>query len=157
MGYHTEFDGQIKVEPPLSAKEVEYINAFCDTRRMDRENGPYFVGSDNFHDPDVRDGNRPPAGQPSLWCNWCATEDGEFIEWSGAEKFYDSPEWMQYIINHFLGQSPIAKDTNKHFDFLQGHTLNGVIDAEGEEQGDVWKLIVTDNQVTVKEATLSWD
>jgi hypothetical protein len=31
------------------------------------------------------------------------------------------------------------------------HVVNGVIDADGEEDDDVWQLIVTDNVVTTCE------
>ncbi len=161
MGYTTDFEGSISIEPPLTPKEIEYINKFNDTRRMDRGNGPYYVGgtglSGQGHDSDIRDHNRPPTEQPGLWCQWMATEDGNYIEWDGGEKFYDSPAWMQYIIDHFLGQDPIAKKVNEHFDFLQGHTLNGTIRAYGEDSEDRWSLIVEDNVVTTKEATISWD
>jgi hypothetical protein len=160
MGYTTEFDGRIAIVPPLSEKEIEYINAFSDTRRMDREKGPYYVG-DNTNgmnvEADVRDPNRPPEGQPGLWCNWEVVEDGNFIEWNGAEKFYDAELWMQYIIDHFICEDPIARRENSHFVFLGEHMCNGEILAEGEEQGDVWKLVVRNNVVSVKKPTISWD
>jgi len=151
MGYTTYFDGEISIEPPLTAKEVEYINAFADTRRMDREKGEYYVGdnSNGFNtEPDVRDANRPPQGQPGLWCQWIASADGTRLEWDGGEKFYNATEWMEYIIKHFLGQDPIAKKVNKHFDFLEGHTCNGEIFAEGEDLNDRWKIEVVNNVVT---------
>ena len=43
MGYHTEFTGQITVDPPLSEEEHEYLTKFAGTRRMNRTKGPYFV------------------------------------------------------------------------------------------------------------------
>lgn len=152
MGYTTYFDGQLAIDPPLSPKEVEYINKFADTRRMNRENGPYFVGGEGFKgqdaEADVIDHNSPPPEQPGLWCQWIVSEDGTTLEWDGGEKFYCATEWMEYIINHFLGQDPIAKKSNKHFDFLEGHTLNGEITATGEESDDNWKIVVEDNKVT---------
>ncbi|HEY1035564.1 MAG TPA: hypothetical protein VGE09_11345 [Pseudoxanthomonas sp.] len=150
MGYTTEFQGQINIEPPLSAEEITFLKKFNETRRMDRRNGPYHVdGTGDFgqgHDSDVRDYNRPPAGQPGLWCNWTPTDDGTAIEWDGGEKFYDSLEWMQYLIEHFL--APGAKAATE-LPFLQAnHVLNGTIKAQGEEMDDRWKLIVTDNAVS---------
>jgi len=158
MGYTTDFHGHIKVTPPMSAAEVKYINAFADSRRMDREAGPYFVGGTGEfgqgHDPDVRDHNRPDESQPSLWCQWVASEDGEYIEWDGSEKFYESPAWMEYILDHFLCENPIAKNANSKWlsEHLQGHTCNGVIEAQGEEPDDQWTLVVQNNKVTVVEA-----
>lgn len=157
MGYTTDFNGRIKVTPPMSAAEVKYINAFNDSRRMDRGAGPYFVGgSGQFgqgHDGDINNYNRPDDSQPSLWCQWCASDDGEYIEWDGGEKFYEAGEWMKYIINHFLGANPIAKNANSKWlsEHLQGHVCNGVIEAQGEESDDRWTIVVQNNKVTIVE------
>jgi hypothetical protein len=56
---------------------------------------------------------------------------------------------MEYLITHFIGENPTAK---KELSFLQGHKLNGIIQAQGEEMGDIWSLIVEDNIVSVKDA-----
>lgn len=151
MGYTTDFSGAIKVEPPLSPEEIAFINKFAATRRMDREEGPYFVDGPGLcgqgGTPGIRDYNRPPKGQPGLWCQWVATEDGQFIEWDGGEKFYASVDWMIYLIEHFLARHACAD-----LPFLQkNHVLNGEILAQGESINDRWKLIVTANAVTTKE------
>jgi hypothetical protein len=101
MGYTTDFNGRVKVTPPMSAAEVKYINAFNDSRRMDREAGT----------------------------------------------------WMQYIIDHFLGANPIAKNANSKWlaEHLQGHMCNGVIEAQGEEPDDQWTIVVQNNKVTIVE------
>ncbi len=150
MGYTTEFEGSVTINPPLNEKEIEYINKFSETRRMNRRNGPYYLGTGDFgqaHEDDVIDYDTPPDGQPGLWCQWVASEEGTTIEWDYGEKFYGATEWMEYIINHFFGSNPIAKQDNEHFDFLQGHTINGTINATGEEAHDLWKIVVTDNVV----------
>lgn len=151
MGYTTDFVGHIDVVPALNAQEIEFINKFADTRRMDRANGPYFVDGDGLagqdNGPDVvYDHNSPPKGQPGLWCQWIVTDDGSAIVWDGGEKFYDSDKWMAYLIKHFLGKNPVASD---QLSFLQGHTLNGRIVAQGEDPSDMWELLVTDNVVFV--------
>jgi hypothetical protein len=106
MGYTTEFDGSVSISPPLNAHEIAYLRKFAASRRMDRARGPYFVdGSGPFgqgHDDDIRDFNKPPAGQPGLWCWWEPTKDGTAIKWNGVEKFYNSEEWMTYLIDLFL-------------------------------------------------------
>lgn len=163
MGYTTEFNGQINVEPPLSQKEIEFLNKFAASRRVQRTRGPYYVEDDGCgklipgkHNmsgqEDVIDMNSPPEGQPGLWCQWVPTPEGDAIEWDGGEKFYSSVEWMQYLIDHFIGHHPIANKLYPEvFPFLQGHTCNGVIKAQGEDMDDRWKLIVTDNKITVEE------
>lgn len=181
MGYTTDFDGAVLIEPPLNAAEIEYLRKFSGTRRMDREGGPYFVdGSGSFgqgSDPDIRDHNRPPAGQPGLWCQWVPTDDGRYLEWDGREKFYDSIEWMQYLIDHFLkpnaeafkvvtqlGSVPLEYATTQDLalyerfnQFTFDHILNGVIDAQGEDPEDRWRLVVENNIVTEQRAKIVWE
>ena len=155
MGYTTDFDGKIDIVPPLNEKEIEYLSKFADSRRMNRENGEYYVGGTGMlgqgDDEDIIDYNTPPSSQPSLWCQWIPTDDGTAIVWDGNEKFYESPQWMKFLIEHFLKPDSIAKKTNKHFSFLQGHILNGEIYAQGEDGDDCWILKVTDNKVSVVE------
>lgn len=151
MGYTTEFSGSVSIEPPLNAQEIEFLKKFSSTRRMDCEQGPYYVDRGGFagqdqNDPKIRDYNRPPAGQPGLWCQWVPKEDGTAIEWNEMEKFYDSQEWMTYIINHFLKPGAIAAG---ELPFLQAnHVVNGQIKAQGEEMDDRWKMVVKDNEVS---------
>ncbi len=159
MGYQTEFEGTITIEPALNAEEIVYLNKFAETRRMDRENGPYFVdgygyvGQGNGPDEIFHHSN-PPAGQPGLWCQWVPTEDGDgtTLEWNGHEKFYEAAKWMQYLMDHFIGSTPAAKSV---LPFLQGHVCNGAISAQGEEPSDMWLLEVKDNQVFVQDLVLT--
>lgn len=174
LGYTTSFYGQIDIEPPLNEHEVSYINDFSGSRRMKRTGGPYIADpGDSYgqygsgHEPkdEILEYNYPPDGQPGLWCQWVVTSDGKSIQWNGGEKFYDSPEWMSYLINHFLregaeasklkpdrfGRTPALPDERfKHFTF--DHNLNGDIEAEGEDPGDRWMLVVRNNEVFVREA-----
>lgn len=149
MGYTTEFNGQIEIVPPLNAEEIAYLNKFNQSRRMLRTEGPYYAEPGTTHgqyynNPSVLDHNCPPQGQPGLWCQWVPTNDGTAIEWDGGEKFYDSAKWMKYLIEHFIGSDPKAKDA---LPFLQPHILNGTIKAQGEDSEDRWDLVVRDNKV----------
>jgi hypothetical protein len=152
MGYTTTFDGHISVEPPLNPEEITYLSKFANTRRMACEQGPYYVdrggvyGQGDVDEPGIVDFNTPADSQPGLWCRWVPTEDGAAIQWDGGEKFYNAEDWMQYLIDHFVGSAPSAKAM---LPFLQGHTLNGEIDACGDDPDDRWKLIVEDNRVLV--------
>lgn len=166
MGYSTEFEGRIEISPPLNPHEIAYLKRFAESRHMDREQGPYYAtgghGMENSGAHGIRNGNRPPLGQPGLWCQWVPTEDGTALEWDGSEKFYRSEEWMAYIIETFL--KPDAKLQHEmlfpgsdlyperyyapefpHFTF--NHFLTGVIEAQGEDPEDTWKLVVRDNEV----------
>ena len=85
--------------------------------------------------------------------------DGTAIKWNGVEKFYNSEAWMSYLIDLFLkpGVGLASELANpvpgrhysaefRHFTF--DHELNGAIDAQGEDNDDRWRLIVTGNTVT---------
>jgi hypothetical protein len=154
MGYTTEFEGRITVSPPLNAEERRYLKKFAKTRRVHRRNGPYYVGATGFmgqdHMGDEIDYNAPPPGQPSLWCQWVPSEDGTAIVWDGGEKFYSAVDWMRYIIDHFLKPGAEAQAAFGRLGMdaqFGGHQCNGVIHATGEDQGDVWSLVVENNVV----------
>jgi hypothetical protein len=155
MGYTTTFTGRIAVAPPLNAHEIDYLRKFAATRRTDRDRGPYYVDGTGCagqgRDADIRDYNRPPAGQPSLWCKWEPTADGLAIEWNGQEKFYGPSEWMAYLVDHFLRPGARAHGNPGFEDFTFDHLLNGVLDAQGEEPWDTWQLTVRDNEVSASE------
>jgi hypothetical protein len=166
MGYTTTFDGTINVTPAVTEDLMEYINKFSETRRMKRNveilkelygyknsfegnygvDGEYFVGGGGFagqeRDRSVKDFNEPPATQPGLWCQWIINEDGE-IEWDQGEKFYNAGDWMIYIIDNFLAP--------------KGYICNGEIFARGEEDDDIWKIVVKDNKVTTVEGSVIYD
>lgn len=84
---------------------------------------------------DLLDYNLEPGGQPSLWCQWVPTEDGTAIEWNGTEKFYSYIEWLEYLIEHFLGP--------------WGYSLNGEVKWKGEDRGDRGTITVRNNAVLI--------
>ncbi len=164
MGYTTEFTGH--VTPPLNGPEMAYLRQFAATRRMNRRNGPYYLGtgpSGQDHENDIVDYNNPSEEQPGLWCNWVPTDDGCGIQWDGSEKFYDAAEWMRYLIDTFLMSraylevhilSGHAARNGWHLPagvehFTFNHVVAGTIDAQGEDDDDRWQLVVADNEVTV--------
>ena len=162
MGYNTDFRGAVTVVPPLNRHEIGYLRRFAHTRRMDRRSGPYYCGkgfAGQDREPDIVDYNKPGFGQPGLWCKWEPTDDGSRIQWNHAEKFYFGEEWMAYLVTTFLMPgAKLAEELKSrvegryyapefaHFTF--DHVVNGVIDAQGEEYEDLWRLVVTDNVVT---------
>src|SRR5262245_48577210 len=167
MGYTTEFTGSVTVVPPLNEHEVAYLRRFAESRRMLRGNGPYYTGTGyagQDQEPDIIEYGEPAEGQPGLWCQWTPTDDGAGIEWDGEEKFYSAEHWMPYLIDTFLRQGAQLQHELadrvagryyapefEHFTF--DHVVNGTIDAEGEEEDDVWRLVVTDNEVEVVPAS----
>ncbi|MGL5877657.1 MAG: hypothetical protein ACRC2V_07745 [Xenococcaceae cyanobacterium] len=105
----------------------------------------FFVGSEadmgqDFHHSSVIAHNEPPSNQPGLWCNWISSEEGDFLEWDGGEKFYDYVEWLQYIIKHFLKR--------------WGVTTNGCVRWRGEDFDDNGKITVINNTVTIQKTEI---
>lgn len=149
MGYSTYFDGEIAIDPPLSKEERDFLVKFSETRRMFRLKGPYFVdGGGDFgqaEEEDVADYSLPPRGQPDLWCHWIPNFDGSALEWNGIEKCYASVDWMDYLVEHFLGPNPKAAGV---LPFVRPHALNGVISAQGEDDEDAWFLVVKNGEVS---------
>ena len=102
--------------------------------------GEYFVdgrgrgGQDR--DDSIIDNNSPSTTQPGLWCQWRTDTKGQRLEWDGGEKFYNYVEWLKYLISNFFEK--------------WGVVLNGIVTWEGEESGDVGKIIVENNEVIVK-------
>ena len=162
MGYTTEFTGTFLLDRPLTAPQAAYLRQFAATRRMSRAEaavaqvpdllregvglpigpeGAYFVGGGAFagqeRDPSVVNPNKPPSGQPSLWCQWTPTSDGSGLTWDGGEKFYHYAEWLEYLITQFLAP--------------WGYTLTGIVKWSGEEPDDHGVIEVQANHVTVRE------
>jgi hypothetical protein len=160
MGYDTQFRGQFNLDKPLKPEHLAYLRKFNETRRMKRdadkalvlldtiridaelpvgEDGQYFVGGRGFagqdDDKSVLNHNAPPEGQPGLWCKWEPNKNGTAIEWDGAEKFYDYIQWIEYLIEHFLKP--------------WGYKLNGKVNWNGENVGDLGTIKIKNNVVTV--------
>lgn len=135
--------------------------------------GEYFIGGLGFmgqdNDASVLDFNTPPnqnshvgglenfnnifeenqrriyegVCQPGLWCQWVIEDDlngNQILTWNGGEKFYNYVEWLKYLIIHFFER--------------WGVKLNGRIQWQGEEIGDVGVIIVKNNEIKVKEVNL---
>lgn len=159
MGYTTTFIGKFTLDKPLKPEHAAYLRAFAGSRRMKRnpaiaetlpdpvrlaaslpigEEGGYYVGGADAdfgqaRDASVTDYNRAPIEQPSLWCQWIPTKDGNGIEWDEGEKFYCYVEWLEYLIAHFLAP--------------WGYLLNGDVYRDGEDPDDFGRIRVTDNVV----------
>lgn len=156
MGYTTTFEGEFRLDKPLSEAHAKYLRQFARMRRMKRDAaiaetmpdapriavglpigvyGSYFVSGVGFagqdKDDSVLEMNDPPPGQPGLWCQWTPNEAGTAIIWDGGEKFYYYVEWLQYICDHFLKP--------------WGYTLNGFAMWDGEWDDDNGVVVCRNN------------
>lgn len=162
MGYTTNFQGSWTCTPALNPDQVAYLKKFNETRRMKRDplkavmqedplreavglplgdDAEHFVGGGGYRgqgdDNSVLDHNASPATQPGLWCQWMPSDEGDQIEWDEGEKFYSYIEWIKYMIDHFFTPWNIL--------------LNGTVKWSGEEDGDLGKIDIKDNEVSFKE------
>jgi hypothetical protein len=80
---------------------------------------------------------------PGIWCGWQASEDNLSIEWDEGEKFYHYNKWMSYLIDNFLQPN--------------GYVLNGTVEWQGESSDDIGKIVIIDNSVDVKYASVTYE
>ncbi|MEV6343957.1 hypothetical protein [Actinoplanes sp. NPDC051851] len=155
MGYTTDFTGQVTISPPLNGYEIEYLHRYANIRHVERARGPYTLdaGMDDVTDP-----HEPPAGVPGLYVSWESDVAGAAIGWNGMEKFYDAEAWFEYLVVTFLQPgarvaaelaAPVpGREYPEYFRYFTfDHVLNGVIEAQGEEPSDRWRIEVVDNRV----------
>jgi hypothetical protein len=153
VGYTTDFSGTFKLNKKLSEEDHTFLNKFNETRRMGRNVDPKYGVEGEFYvdgggafgqdsEDNVINNNQPPKTQPGLWCQWRPTDDGMGIEWDGGEKFYEYVAWIEYLIDKVLGP--------------RGYVLNGEVEWEGEESGDLGKISIKDNVVTVFDGIVSY-
>ena len=151
MGFSTDFVGHIDIEPPLNDSEIAYLLAFAASRRHDRGD-PYEVPGNPR--AEIGDGpvdesyNRPPEGQPDLWCDWQVCWDGCCITWSGKEKSYAMEPWLRYVIDHFLREGAHAAEDARFADFTFDHVLTGTLVGCRRDNKELFAIQVHDNTVT---------
>lgn len=136
-------EGALTITPPLDPAQRDYLAAFATSRRVMRDpqilvsvvdplreavhlplgtDGAFFVAdqSQEVAGPDVVDVNRPPGGQPSLYCNWTPTADGRALVWAGEDSFEAPSEWIGYLRASFL--APWQRELAGHVDW---YTMEG--------------------------------
>lgn len=154
-----EYIGRFDLDRTLDPEQFEYLKKFSRTRRMKRNpeltekrvdnarrgsvnlpvgpDGCYFVGETGYAGQDtgedVVESNRPPEGQPGLWCQWTPCEDAKGLEWDQGEKFYHEAEWLEYLIQHFLKP--------------WGYELNGTVSVVYNDK-EAGKITVSQNVIT---------
>lgn len=84
------------------------------------------------------EGSSPGDPCYSIWCDWEVSADGSRIRWNGSEKSYNMEDWLPFLIA----------------EFCHGSEVNGTIDASGEEPGDLWRIVVTHNEVERRNGTV---
>jgi hypothetical protein len=89
MGYTTEFQGEIKITPELTASQIIFI--------------------ESMHG-DMREWNPEDATRLDFtWFDWELNEARDGLHWDGTEKFYDADEKMKYLIDRCVEKYPQLK------------------------------------------------
>ena len=65
------------------------------------------------------------------------TDDFDGVRWSGAEKTHDMDQAVNWLVDQVRIKFP-------------AFTLNGEMLAQGDDVGDVWRLVVKDGKAEVK-------
>ncbi|HYO89516.1 MAG TPA: hypothetical protein VER79_12760 [Candidatus Limnocylindrales bacterium] len=156
MSYWGEYTGELKLSRKLTVIEVDYLQAFFDSRRMTRSvlaleslpdplrevvglpigpDGSYYVGSTfpEDHDPSVINENVPPGGQPGLWRDFDVSDDGGSLISGDTDHLNPErhTEWITYLIVNFL--SP------------WGIHLSGTLSWQGEDYLDTGVIVVEED------------
>lgn len=122
MGYSTSFNGKINFDRVLTVSELRELEALANYSLQDEEFKKY---ADSW---------------PQSYLQWSPTEDGQSLEWNGAEKFYDYVEWLEWLMDYYF--TP------------KGIQCNGEMVWQGEEIGDIGKITVDNNVVKSQELKL---
>lgn len=132
MGYSTTFEGVLRFKDPVTNEALGFLNTFLGKDRRD-------IG---FKDESVYQGGK--YGSYWYYIDFQLTDDFTGIKWNESEKAYD----MEHIANWLTDMMrPLYPD----FEF-EGELL-----AIGEEQGDVWKLVMEDGIAVKKKMAFEVD
>jgi uncharacterized protein DUF6205 len=126
MGYYTRVTGELRIEPPLAWGEFK--------------DSPFLPGSPNDNtDYDVRLRTDEETVD---------TEDGQLIHKIASEVL---PRWDDSFKAYNL-----VEHVQKLIDAFPGHAFTGRFDCEGEESGDLWRVIVRDGRAEKVTPRIVW-
>lgn len=161
MRYPIQFDSHLTLDRPLLPQHLAYLKQFVQRRRIVLsveyiqaipdplrdavglplgEEGAYFVGLDfdkeRPRNPIALNVNRPPHGQPSLYCAWRFDLAGMSLNYSDSYNLYLCYVWLQYLLEHFL--------------LPWGYRLHGEIYWQGAETADHGKITAYGNTLDIR-------
>lgn len=151
MGLRTSYLGRVRVEPPLSPDEADFLHAFNATRHCG-STGPLDVAEHPLDNEAVPEGvgyNDAAPKMPGLWCPWTCCPDGCCLRWDGVEKPYAPQLWLAYLIDTFLRPGAALPDdaAARQRGLTFDHVLNGMVVGERAETAELFALQVRNNKV----------
>lgn len=166
LGYSTEFTGRFTLDRKLEDKHYNYLKLFSYHRHMKIKphnltkemidagvdaglDGAFFAfdfinkSSEYNKYFSIISYNEPPELCPGLWCQWIPSYDKLGIEWDGGEKFYNHPEWIEFIQVHFLNK--------------WNYKLSGSVFFQGEDYRDKGYIRVKNNKIFIDNEILIFE
>jgi hypothetical protein len=185
MGYTTEFTGTFKLDKPLTAEQIEYLNMFSGSRRMNRDaskikslkgRAKTMFGGDcgdalNSRCLTLLTNLDLPIGPNGDF--YCGTGDfGQSNDDSVLD--YNRPPasqpglWCQWVPTED-GTGIMWNGMEKFYNYVEWLQylinnflapwelkLNGEVEWQGEDSGDFGKIVVKDNVVTTKNGKVAY-
>jgi hypothetical protein len=177
VGYTTKFNGSFKLDKPLTADQIAYLNRFSETRRMKRDTkiaetlsdgirkavrlpigkeAGFFVGGAGFcgqeRDNSILEYNDPPEGQPGLWCQWVTNTNANDVTlgWRPDSIAEEGREIGWNGGEKFYNYVEWLVYIIENFLKPWGYILNGEVEWQGEERSDIGLLVVRNNVVSTR-------
>jgi len=155
--------GVVRVDPPLSPAEFEYLTAFAESRRWRRPGGPYVVPGNPLAEClepafDLTRYAVPADGQPGLRCPWFPAQRGRALVLAhppagdpGASAD-EVAAWLRYLIDHFLrsGAQAAGSGDERFGQFSFDHVLDGSAAVCDQRTGLLTVIYVDANRVWVE-------
>lgn len=129
MGYCTYFDGEFTISPALSLQDKNDFDQLDTAGYRGHDYPEWWTMMSDW----------PMQNPDKHRCDWRVSDDGEALGNEG-EKTYYYVEQLEYLIKDFFAP--------------RGYVLNGRVDWNGEETGDIGAIFIKDNVVKAVEAEI---
>jgi hypothetical protein len=126
MGYYTRVTGELRIEPPLTWAEFK--------------DSPFLQGGPN----DDTDYNVCLKTTEET----VDTDDGQLVRKTAAEVL---PRWDDSFKAYHL-----VEHVQAVVDAFPGRAFTGRLECEGEEAGDLWRVVVRDGRAVKIEPRIVW-
>jgi hypothetical protein len=120
VGYDVDYEGVIRLDPPLSRREQKALNRFADTRH---------------HAAD--DVNELIPELPGYWCTWTATKRGHLQPPAYPDRSGMLAEWLVWLRDHLIGAA-----VHSQLDGIGAErVVQGTVLGEGRAPGDQFRIV----------------
>jgi hypothetical protein len=132
--YCTHVTARLTVEPPLNADEVAHLYRLARNPDLPDVLGPYRPVATAQLLSAALDGGSPSYPRPDPDDSHQYTDDPAVAEWTGRTVDW----WMRNLIDTFRAGDTI------------GRVVIGVVEVQGDDPADRWRLVIDDNLVSVE-------